>query len=332
MLLALLPLTLFAQFPGGTANDLCAHLAAETKQNIVVVKTTSTKVGAFDYDPADLDSISRGLRSKVKLELTPGVNVIGNDGRIPMSRLRVNTRDPYEAPKWVLPKIEANTITFATQSNESVDPAKLDEVKFSKPVKVHWFYDQVPVSINVKQMPEREFLTYLAKGIGARFLETPKEFRIDFEPSAMRNRIAKTIGIFKELWLKSPERNEEDSNALSTGRPDFFIGLLQDMSLGDITFAFATPESKVTVKVRSNGGAFRSGGGILDSYLKQVSKGQGFFRTPSGDFTLPLRIDASKPVTASLAANFKSSLRMTVIDANDKSIGELGFDFDGLEY
>lgn len=331
MLVSLISLTLFAQFPGGSPNDLCAYLAAETKRPVVVIKTTSSKIGPFEYDPADLNSISRALRSKVKLELTPGVNLIVNDGRIPISLLNVSNREPFSAPKWVLPKVEDDTITFSTESNERIDPAQLTEVKFSKPLVVHWFYAQVPVAISAYRMTEREFLTYVAKGIGARFSENAKEFRIDFDPAVMRNRMIKTIGIFKELWLKQLDQDAEQ-NALSTGRADFAIGVLQDISLADLTKSFATPDSKIPLRLRSNGAAFRNGTSMLHAYVMQTSKDSGVLKTPAGDFVLPLRIDPQKPVTASFSAKFASSLRMSVIDANGKSMGELGFEFDSLEY
>lgn len=333
MLLSLIPLALVAQFPGGSANDLCAHLATETKRPVVVVKSTSASIGPFQYDPADVDSINRALRAKAALELTAGSHVIVHDGLVLMSRMAKPPLEKPITPKWVLPNVENGKVTLETKGQEALDPMELDKVKFSKPVKVHWFYEKTPVSAQLSQLPEREFLTYIAKGIGARFSETEKEFKLSFDPSAMRNRLIKTVGILRDLGMKRPERSEEGENdPMATIRPDFVRALLTDASLGELTDAFATPESKVHLRLRPNGRAIKVASEVLDTYLVNTAKGRGTFKTPAGEFILPLKPDTSKPMTATLSAKLGSSFKLTVYDANGKSLGELGFEFDGLEY
>lgn len=332
MLLTLLPLALFAQFPGGSANDLCAQLATETKRPVVVVKNSIANIAPFQYDPADLDSINRALRSKVAMELTAGSDVIVHDGRIPAQRLGSTRFEKPLTPKWVLPKIEEGKVDLQTAGQEALDPAELEEAKFSKPLKVHWFYEKTPVCIQASKLPERDFLTFIAKGVGAKFIETHKEFRLDFDPSAMRNRMIKSVGIFQDLWAKRQEATEEENSLMTTARPIIVKAMLSDISLGELTEAFRTPEGKSQFKLRPNGATTKACFNVLDTYLIETSKGAGKVKFPTGEFTLPLRPDSAKPMTATLTAKFGSSFKLTVVDANNQSLGDLGFEFDGLEY
>lgn len=332
MLLTLLPLALFSQFPGGSANDLCAQLATETKRPVVVLKNSTPNIGAFQYDPADLDSINRALRSKVAMELTVGSDVIVHDGRIPARRLGSTRFEKPLTPTWVLPKVSEGRVDIQTKGQEVLDPAELDKAKFSKPVKVHWFYEQTGVCVQASNLPERDFLTYVAKGVGAKFVETEKEFRLDFDPAAMRNRMIKSVGIFQDLWAKRQEATEEENGLMTTARPIIVKSMLSDVSLGELTEAFRTPEGKSQFKLRPNGATTKACFNVLDSYLIQTSKGSGKVKFPTGDFTLPLRPDSNKPMTATLTAKFGSAFKLVVVDANNQSLGELGFEFDGLEY
>lgn len=211
MLLAVVSLALQTTFPGGTANDFTKHVGDATGKNIVVAQSLVENLGPVTYDPADLSQTSRAFNSKAGLRIMAGTDMILHDGMIRPTRIG-DVKVKEQPHLWVGLKSASITdgkVTFATKETERLDLFKLSET-FSKPLKVHWFFESTALSVQVKDMPETEFLTYIAKAVGGRFTNAPKEFRIDFDPDEVKTRVSKTLTSWRNEWL-SRETDEEFS-------------------------------------------------------------------------------------------------------------------------
>jgi hypothetical protein len=248
MLLTLLAVAAQAVFPGGSANDLTAHLAESTKQNVVFAASTLDTIGTVSYDPQDLKDISRKLRMR-KIQIAAGVNLILNDGMILPARV---TDEPEycRQPDWLqmsTRNIQDGKVTLATKGKDRLDPMSLAKVPFSKPVKVHWFYEGLPVAVNVREMPEADFLKYMAKAVGAKLFIGAKEYRLDFDPDEVRKR---TINLLSS-WMANREfvvywQETEEIDRIWQPKPEERIQMLleaiNEMPLTTFAQAFTATE------------------------------------------------------------------------------------------
>lgn len=237
--------TLVAMFAGGTYNDLAASVREATSRPVVVVLSkTRVDYPSFEYEAGSLDEMSRTIRAKTGLSLAPGTDLVFHDGLLhPRKLSRIGALPP--APVMVaFPKeaVKDGKVTFKTQKNESLVVSSLPG--FSKPVTVHWFYTDQVVGVNVEDQPELSFLAHLAKGIGARVVDSPEKYEIEFAAEEIRSRAIKTIESQPYFVNLRPE-----DKAMEDGRRTFRIGVLRALSTPQLTELFSKRNNEIRLPI-----------------------------------------------------------------------------------
>lgn len=77
-------------------------------------------------------------------------------------------------------------------SGASTDLGQLEELKFSKPVKAHWFLKSARIVTRAIRTEEKEFLGMVSKAVGGKLVETTDSYSIELDPDELRERGAFT--------------------------------------------------------------------------------------------------------------------------------------------
>lgn len=328
MFLALIAFTAQAQFPGGSANEFAAHLAASTKQNVVFANSTEAAIARVDYDAANFNEMARTIRARTGAQILPGADLILTDGLIVPTRVCDGT-DPGPQPEWISlsdTHLKDGKVTLATKGKQRLDPLTLEETRFTKPVKVHWFYERTPVSAWVKDMPEEEFLKFVAKAVGARLTLGAKENRLDFDPDTVRMRTTKLLsnwiasGEFKVQWQET-----EEIDRVGWPKPEERIEMmrmvLEDAPAATISSAFATPESEAPISLKPNSKAVSTFlKSRMERFLKRDESDDAVFPTPLGPLRAANFVDGTLRYQAQLKSDF--TLKMTVLGPKNPNTPE----------
>jgi|GEM_PF-3908693 len=324
MLIQLVAFVGIVSFPGGDANEFAKSLGEATHQNIVLCQSQVTPVAKVDYDPSDLTAMARALRAKTGLAIAPGVRLTLNDGLVPVHRI-LNADFQSETPKWKElgeDAIKNGKVTFETKDKERLDPASLATAHFSKPVTVHWFFAQTPVSVWAHDMPEDEFLTYLAKSVGGQLVSSPKAYTIDFDPAEIRRRAIKRI----DAWPSQLARSDEDEAIGQQKRLKLIVSILNAATTGTIYEAFKTEGGSAKFTVNRESPVVSLFGDFTKPLTQPDPEGGSGFKTPTGFIHFPEQLDAAKAIELTLRSNFTTALLCHYRDASGKP-GTFSFDF-----
>lgn len=239
-------LAAISTFPGGNFNDLAHSMASATgKPAVVVLSASKGAMKSFQFDPSNLDSLTRTVQKEAGLVRTPGLNMVFHDGLVPSGKV---SRNPWNSPEAVAAKafpsdaIKNGLVTVRTEKNESLDVQTLKG--FKKPVQVHWFYGSLAIGIEAKDVPEMDFLSLVAKGMAARFLNTSNAYLIDFDPVEARLRVVQTI-------QSEPLTGDKAAQDRMAKERAFRIAALNALSSADMTTLFQKQGNEIRVAVRN---------------------------------------------------------------------------------
>lgn len=235
-----------ATFPGGNFNDLAASLSEATgKPAVVSLSSARGSMKGFSFDTADEGAFGRTVQKEIGLMRAPGVTVVFHDGQLPSAKVSQkawNQPETVGAKAFSAASVKAGKVTFRTEKTESLDLKTLSG--FAKPVESHWFLEGLAIGVSAKNVPEIEFLSLVAKGIGGRFLNTSASYKIDIDPMEVRSRAVRTI-------QAEAIPTEGDEAAILNKERAFRIAALNALSNEEMSRLLLQPGNTIRVAVRS---------------------------------------------------------------------------------
>lgn len=195
-------LLLAAEFPGGDATALAESLAKAGNTSAIVCAFERVQYPAFKYDPEKLDQMADAIKAATGLTMAGGTRLAVHPGKISRHLFAPPMIGPkpsgYSSAPFPGEALKDGVVTFTTEKGKCVTVGALQMATFSRPISVHWAYRDVPMFAAVKDLPEVEFLRYVAKVAGARLFASKSEYRLDFEPIEFRTRAKATVKAFLE--------------------------------------------------------------------------------------------------------------------------------------
>lgn len=181
------------QFAGGSVNDLCDSFQAEHR-NIAISRTRDLwDLKPFVVDLKGLDSINDGMKLGAKLSIVPGAELTFSDGYLPKSRVANAFSDDAEVMSLKGDALQNGLVTFKSSGKGALEVKSLSDMKWSKPLTVHWFYEDLRCFCNFEQVPEARFLQMVARSVGATFRENPRGYFLELNPSEAQRRAYATM-------------------------------------------------------------------------------------------------------------------------------------------
>ncbi|HWA81874.1 MAG TPA: hypothetical protein VG820_00460 [Fimbriimonadaceae bacterium] len=89
--------------------------------------------------------------------------------------------------------IFTSSLTVSNAPKTYFELGDLQKASWPKPLKVHWFYQKMAVVLDAHGASPATMLEAISKAVGGKFVETDKEFRIDFDVKAFRARTMATL-------------------------------------------------------------------------------------------------------------------------------------------
>lgn len=188
------------EFKGGLVGDLVAALA-QSGQPVVASASDNTRYGAFTLDTADLNGLSAAMKKNASLWQMPGVQYIFHPGYLPRSLVSISPVFQPQRNWWSVAgaksfTVEKGVVTSTMKNNEALTLDDMSKFGFSKPIEWATSHAVYPITANCKDMPEKEFLTYVSKAVGGKLLVTDKTYKIQFDPMEFRKRAIKALSDF----------------------------------------------------------------------------------------------------------------------------------------
>ncbi|MFZ4507083.1 MAG: hypothetical protein ACOYON_05220 [Fimbriimonas sp.] len=265
-------------FEGGSGSALADTVRRAAGSTCVVSLTSGEAFRAFQTSFIDFGDLGRAFKKGLGLvhpdvEETvfcqpgyepPMVFPAGDSLSVPPSPIR---RDGSLS-------ISAKRVSTST-GGSTFALASLQNQKFSKPIRVHWFIQRQFVAASASKERESTFLRLVALAAGAEFYESPKEYRIDFEPSEFRKRALFT---YQAVGAK---------NGLGFTRADlaFSGAVLRDLSDEQLREVYKKPDNQVQFPMPINSELYKLAVGRLENdYADKNDAGADFIRG-NVDFT-----------------------------------------------
>lgn len=306
------------KFPGGTINDFASALSADAKQNVIVAMAQPGPLPAFDFDTVDLNEFSRVLRNKTQLLIAPGTDLVLTDGLVARALISVadgpgpgqmQSGGSYGGIAIPPEGIKDGKITFETKKTERLDLQTLQS-GLSKPVEFHWFYLKNTVTCNVKDLPELDFVKWVAKAVGGRVLQDAKAYKIDLDTMEVKKRLVKS------LMAEKYDQADKQAATIMEKKRAFRIACIN---------AFTVPQFAEVLGGPVGGGKFELvGRGPLANaaiaYVQDMERLQG-----SGADSVMKHVDHARKAYLSMTSKFQPSLEIPVLDEDGKPGGVVRF-------
>lgn len=350
----LLLATLYAvKFGGGTPNDFVTALADSTQQSVVMTQGDAKYLPAAEFETTDVDTMARAIRAQMKHMILPGSDLVigdqllakqmvsegrqtrfgvsGVEGAITIERRsqveqEVSRRIPaVKAPTEALLSVNKigmpstalkdGKVTFKTEKADALQISMLSGV-LSKPVKVHWIYSESPIFVNVKELPEFEFLKWTAKAVGARLTSGAKEYSFDLDPVEIRKRAVLTI----QAEPLPQQRDRGNSNSQVQAR-NFRVAVINALTPAQISAALADTGSTTRIELTSRSPLTR----IAVQRVQQIdAERQNQPRQgPPGQSQpgIMQRVDSSRMAVLTVDSRFGIQMEIPILDQNGRPGG-----------
>lgn len=350
----LLLATLYAvKFSGGAPNDFVTALSDATQQSVVMTQGDAKYLPAAEFETTDVDTMARAIRAQMKHMILPGTDLVIGDQLLSMqmvsdgrqtrfgvagvegsiaierrsqleqevSRRAPAVRAPTEARLSVnrvgMPAtaIKEGNITFKTEKADALQIPLLSGV-LSKPVKVHWIYSEAPLFVNLKALPEFDFLKWSAKAVGARLTSGAKEYSFDLDPVEIRKRAV--MAIQAEPIAQGGRNNNSNSQIQAK---NFRIAVLNSLTPAQISAALAETGSSTRIELTARSPLTR----LAVQRVQQIdAERQNRPRQgPPGQSqpTIMQRVDNSRVATLTVDSRFGIQMEIPVLDQNGRPGG-----------
>lgn len=184
-------------FGPGTVDDFAQSLADTTEKDAIVVTSKSAQLPKFTYDASTADALSTSVRKGASLTMAPGADPLFSDHTYVSAHFQPIAPNlpgpPQMANKMPEDAIKAGKVTLQTHGATPISLEAIAAAKWSRPVTVDYLMRDLAVSMSVKDMPERSFLTALAKVAGGYLTSDDKGFKIAYDAEQLRARVIGTL-------------------------------------------------------------------------------------------------------------------------------------------
>lgn len=184
-------------FSGGKSLDLCKAIHQATKQPVLMVDLGGRELKPFTFDTADLNEFARQTKAATGFSYVPGQDFVFSSGTLP--RNLFGTPPLFGAePVWFAKsfsgfKVENGLYSLETKPGEALTGVEIASLTFSKPVKVHWIAEHMPLVGHVTGVSELEFLRLVGKAMALRIVNKQNQFELILDANEFRNRAIATI-------------------------------------------------------------------------------------------------------------------------------------------
>jgi hypothetical protein len=326
---------LTVKFPGGNANEFAAILVGATKQNVVISQSEPKLIPKAEFATEDLNEMARSLRAQTQHIILPGADLVISDQLIPPRLVNERGRRQFRRAErgQVEVSLEAPTqniiavnlislpatavhngmVTFKTEKSDALQSGSLGA--FSRPVKSHWYFQQIPIFVSVTDMPEADFLKWAAKAVGGRLLVTEKEYMIDIDPVEVRRRVIATIQKQVLPAANTPE------GAMELKERNFRIAGINALSAAQISETLKTPggQSKIALSPRSP--LAKLALQRLRDLAQSAASSEGRSRESISAVGALQRIDNSRTASLIVNARFDVEVEVPILDRNGRPAG-----------
>ena len=272
-------------------------------------------------DANSVDQISSAVKRGGNLRMLPGTELIFSDSILPPASVpgcQVRGTATGAMFKGLNPQALRNgLVTYRMLGNERFGLDSLQTINFSHPVKVNRLLRNYYLAVTVENMPERDFLDYLARACGGHLRTSGNTWTLEPNAAEFKRRLL-------NLWVlrekQEPNIIKDAGNRLAT---------LQTMRL---IFDYAPPEYLVKALENEDTGvnlSIPAGSDIhnrLTGFFASLDPGSGFpligglVQTPTG----PLTILGSESFTATLHGDFTLDLSFPALDeAGERKVAKV---------
>jgi len=327
------------KFPGGTANDFAASLAQASQQNVAVIQGMKATVKPCEFDPSDLNELARAIRNQTQLAILPGPDLLISDGKIDPSLVTESEGgSSQEGVPFPAAALDAGKVTFKTEKTDLLAINSFAST-FGKPVNVHWIYKDVNLAVQVKNMPQTDFLKWVAKAVGGRLVETTKDYTIALDPIEIRRRAVNTI------LAQKLDQSDPNTFAMLQKKQSFRAAALNSLNATQLLQALATPGGETRVVLSANNPLTRTASTYVQNLaqyqqMAQVQNAQADQGTlqqgrrrmrmnrNGGDGSavgVLQRVDPSRASYLIVNSHFDVSFEIAVLDNRGRSAGVVHF-------
>lgn len=184
-------------FSGGKSVDLCKAIHQVTKQPVLMVDLGGREIKPFNFDVTDLTEFTRQTKAATGFSYVPGQDYVFSSGTLPRNLFASPPLFGAE-PAWFSKsysgfKFENGAYSLETKPGEALTGIEIGTLKFSKPVKVHWIAEHMPLVGYVNAVPELEFLRLVGKAMALRIVNKQNQFEFVLDANEFRSRAIATI-------------------------------------------------------------------------------------------------------------------------------------------
>ena len=246
VLLSALILGAATSFGPGTVDDFAQSLADATQKDAIVAISRGVQLPKFSYDASSADAMSMSVRKGASLTMAPGSDPIFSDHTYVSEHFQPIAPNlpgpPSMANKLPDDVIKNGKVTLATHGATPISIEAIAAAKWSRPVEVDYLMRDLAASMSVKDMPERTFLSALAKAAGGNLTLNDKGFKIAYDAEQLRTRIISTLKQVKA----GPVKQEIDI------KREFYAAVVNILPQDVLVSIFQTPEGAPRLDVLPN--------------------------------------------------------------------------------
>lgn len=293
-------------YSGEDCNDLAAVIGKRFNEPVAILFDPAFPKVEFNLQAESREGFRARLGNVVGLKSLPGMPLGIARAAWPKEVLYGSLRSGFAAPWRQASKpeilIDSGKVTAIGKGREFLTADRLEKATWTKPLKTHWLYQYTPVAIYAEKVDERSFLTLVALAMGARFVETPTEYRFDFDPGTMRVRAS---GLFTRLANTSEDGYEAVDSAF---RAEAYKAASDQV----LRTAFATSGSEASFVMASGGPLYNSADQRLRARnVRQPGRGGRQTSGEGQEVNIRGRVDLTKPIQVVLRANGLAILRFS---------------------
>jgi hypothetical protein len=346
----LLATLLTVKFPGGTPNEFATILLESTKQNVVISQGEGRRIPPAEFETRDLDEMSRAIRTQTSHAMLPGSDMVFSDQMLAkrlVSGRQVRFRGGEQTGMYEVqvelavsqagtfaaeaqqPELPPNFIALPASANKngriSIRTEKADALQptmlgggLTKPIKVHWIYEGTPVYAYVSDMPEVDFVRWVAKAIGAKFDNGAKEYGFELDPVEIKKRAVAAIKAMPAVGGR-----QKDDDAISEKGKTFRVAAINALTSAQLSAALKEQGSSIDIPMAPQSPLARLAVQRirdLEAYQKGLTDDS---RGPRSAIGLLQRVDNSRPAMMTVDSRFNVRMEIPVVDQNGRSAGSV---------
>ncbi len=313
------------KFPAGSPHDFVKALGPATARQCVVLFSYApdNNYKEFSADPTQTSHFSWIVNSVAKLRQAPGLDFAFSDGLISRNLISLAPIVERANPRYSIESEFFKVKDGIVSTDDRASTKSMQDIfnhEWKSEVDWHWTMRSYTLSVACKDIPEAEFLKYLAKAAGMRLDKTKAGFAFKLVPSEFRRRANATIAKYAPAE-KVGKLNQQDKWRLEMTQ--FALSIASDLH---IQKAFETEDSEAAIFMEGSTKQFlgskllkmaqsasslvRNGGDSRSlTSLKPVNEngagGLEFRGSPAAIAGFTEAVDWRRPVTMYLRSNFR---------------------------